>query len=58
MESFNPQWHHIFPRARLRKNQVPEERWDPFANIAGMGPSTNIRFETRSFRAHRWMSGV
>ncbi len=44
LETFNPQWHHIFPRAFLRREEVPEELWDVFANIAVLGPTTNIRF--------------
>ncbi len=47
LESFSPQWHHIFPRAFLRSRGVPEELWDVFANIAVMGPTTNIRFGAR-----------
>ncbi len=48
LESFNPDWHHIFPRAYLRQHKVSEERWDFFANIAVMSPSTNIRFGARN----------
>lgn len=52
LESFNPQWHHIFPRAYLRKERVPEEQWDVFANIAVTAPSTNIRFGARNPMAY------
>jgi hypothetical protein len=48
LERFNPDWHHIFPRAFLRRNEVHEERWDVFANIAVMSPTTNIRFGARN----------
>lgn len=44
LERFRPDWHHIFPRAYLRKHHVPEEKWDVFANIAVISPSANIRF--------------
>lgn len=44
LERFRPDWHHIFPRAYIRKHLIPEEKWDVFANIAVMAPSTNIRF--------------
>lgn len=48
LERFNPDWHHIFPRAYLRQHGIPEDRWDLFANIAVMSPSTNIRFGARN----------
>jgi hypothetical protein len=48
LERFNPDWHHIFPRAYLRQSGVVEDRWDLFANIAVMAPSTNIRFGARN----------
>ncbi len=48
LERFNPDWHHIFPRAYLRQNGISEERWDVFANIAVISPSTNIRFGARN----------
>lgn len=52
LESFNPQWHHIFPRAYLRKQKVDEELWDVFANIAVMAPTTNIRFGAKNPMAY------
>lgn len=52
LESFNPQWHHIFPRAYLRKQKVNEEIWDVFANIAVMAPTTNIRFGAKNPMAY------
>jgi len=58
LERFNPQWHHIFPRAYLRTTDVPEERWDVFANIAVLGPSTNIRFGEREPMAYLQRYGV
>ncbi len=48
LERFNPQWHHIFPRAYLKANGVPEEHWDVFANIAVLAPATNIRIGAKS----------
>lgn len=44
LERFNPDWHHIFPRAHLRKEGVDESAWNVFANIAVISPATNIRF--------------
>ncbi|MGH8543562.1 MAG: GmrSD restriction endonuclease domain-containing protein [Gammaproteobacteria bacterium] len=44
LESFSPQWHHIFPRAYLRKERIEDRLWDMFANIAVLAPTTNIRF--------------
>ena len=44
LQTFSPQWHHIFPRAYLKKEGVPEELWNYFANIAVIDPGTNIRF--------------
>jgi hypothetical protein len=32
----------------LRQNGVPEERWDLFANIAVISPSTNLRFGAKN----------
>jgi hypothetical protein len=58
LESFNPQWHHIYPRAYLRAHGVPEERWDVFANIAVLGPSTNIRFGAQDPMAYLERYGV
>lgn len=58
LESFNPQWHHIFPRAFLRREGVPEELWDSFANIAVMGPTTNIRFGAKNPMAYLERYGV
>ncbi len=52
LESFNPHWHHIFPKAYLRKEGVPEELWSVFANIAVVGPTTNIRFGARDPMAY------
>lgn len=48
LERFNPDWHHIFPRAYLRQNKIPEEKWDVFANIAVMSPSTNIKLGSKN----------
>jgi len=48
LERFNPQWHHIYPRAYLRAQRVPEEKWDLFANIAVISPTTNIRIGAQS----------
>jgi hypothetical protein len=47
LERFNPDWHHIFPRAYLRKAGLDENSWNVFANIAVVSPSTNIRFGAR-----------
>jgi hypothetical protein len=44
LEQFNPDWHHIFPRAYLKREGVVEDRWNLFANIAVISPSSNIRF--------------
>jgi hypothetical protein len=44
LKRFNPDWHHIFPRAYLRKEHIREELWNVFANIAVVAPKTNIRF--------------
>lgn len=52
LESFSPQWHHIFPRAYLRKEKVNEDQWDVFANIAVMAPTTNIRFGAKNPMAY------
>ena len=48
LERFNPQWHHIYPRAYLRAQHVPEEKWDLFANIAVISPTTNIKIGAQS----------
>jgi len=47
LERFSPDWHHIFPRAYLRKSGLDEDSWNLFANIAVVSPSTNIRFGAR-----------
>jgi hypothetical protein len=52
LERFSPDWHHVFPRAYLRKQGVPEDRWDLFANIAVISPSANIRFGARNPMAY------
>jgi hypothetical protein len=52
LERFNPDWHHIFPRAHLRNEGVVESAWDVFANIAVMSPSTNIRFGAKNPMAY------
>lgn len=44
LERFSPQWHHVFPRAYMKKQGIPEELWNYFANIAVIDPGTNIRF--------------
>ncbi len=48
LERFNPQWHHIYPRAYLNKQHVAAERWDLFANIAIIAPTTNIKIGDKS----------
>ncbi len=48
LERFNPQWHHIYPRAYLNKQHVAAERWDLFANIAVIAPTTNIKIGDKS----------
>lgn len=48
LEQFNPQWHHIHPRAFLRDGGVPEAKWDHFANIAVIAPTTNIKMGAKS----------
>lgn len=48
LERFNPHWHHIFPRAYLRNEEVPEDLWNLFANIAVIAPTTNVRFGAKS----------
>jgi hypothetical protein len=48
LERFNPQWHHIYPRNYLKNEGVPEEKWDRFANIAVISPTTNIRIGAKS----------
>lgn len=52
LECFRPDWHHIFPRAYLRRHGIPEERWDVFANIAVISPSSNIRFGSKNPMAY------
>jgi hypothetical protein len=52
LERFSPDWHHIFPRAYLRKQGVPEDRWDLFANIAVISPAANIRFGAKNPMAY------
>jgi hypothetical protein len=48
LERFNPHWHHIFPRAYLRNEEVAEDLWNLFANIAVIAPTTNVRFGAKS----------
>jgi len=48
LQRFNPQWHHIHPRAYLKAEGVPEEEWDRFANIAVIAPTTNIKIGAKS----------
>ena len=43
LERFNPHWHHIFPRAYLRNEEVAEDLWNLFAIIAVIAPTTNVR---------------
>jgi hypothetical protein len=48
LEAFNPDWHHIFPRAYLRDQGIPEERWNVFANIAVIDPASNKGFSAKA----------
>ena len=43
LDGFSPDWHHIFPRAYLRENEIPEKDINLMANIAVVRPETNIR---------------
>jgi hypothetical protein len=52
LERFNPNWHHIFPRAYLRRMEIPEDLWDVFANIAVVSPGTNIKFGAKDPMAY------
>lgn len=52
LERFNPQWHHIYPRAFLKAQGIPEDQWDLFANIAVIAPTTNIRIGAKSPAAY------
>lgn len=52
LERFNPDWHHIFPRAFLKSNGVPESLWDLFANIAVISPTSNIKFGAKDPMAY------
>ena len=47
LSDFRPQWHHIFPRKYLA-GKVPEEKIEALANIAVIGPSTNIRISAKA----------
>jgi hypothetical protein len=58
LERFNPQWHHIFPRAYLKAHDIPEERWDLFANIAVLAPATNIKIGAKSPVAYLEKYGI
>lgn len=40
-EGFLPEWHHIFPRAVLRKNEVSEDDANFLANITVLNEATN-----------------
>jgi len=33
LETFNPDWHHIFPKAYLRKAGIPAEHYEEFLHI-------------------------
>ena len=52
LERFDPDWHHIFPRAFLRDEGVPEERWNLFANIAVVASNTNKGFGAKPPEAY------
>lgn len=40
---FEPQWHHIFPLAVLRKAKVPEDDMHALANITVLNERTNVK---------------
>lgn len=42
LQKFNPDWHHIFPRAYLKKNLIDAEM-DSAANIAAIRKETNLK---------------
>jgi len=47
LERFDPDWHHIFPRAYLRDQEVPEDQWNHFANVAVVDGETNRGFAAK-----------
>jgi len=47
LERFDPDWHHIFPRAYLRDQEVPEDQWNHFANVAVVDGETNRGFSAK-----------
>ena len=47
LADFKPQWHHIFPRKFL-EGKVEEDRVNSLANIAVIGPSINIRINSKN----------
>lgn len=46
--AFNPQWHHIFPKAYLQSHKINDELIDALANIAVIGPTINIRISAKA----------
>jgi len=44
---FRPQWHHVFPKAYLQSHKVSDDLIDALANIAVIGPTTNIRISAK-----------
>ena len=47
LEAFRPQWHHIFPK-KFMEGKVEEEEINALANIAVIGPATNIRISAKN----------
>jgi hypothetical protein len=47
LERFDPDWHHIFPRAYLRDEGVAEDEWNRFANVAVVDGETNRGFSAK-----------
>lgn len=39
---FEPQWHHIYPRSVLRKNEYPDDKVNALANITVLNERTNV----------------
>ena len=48
LEDYNPHWHHIFPKKYLKDRGVDKDKIHAIANMAVIGPDTNIRISSKS----------
>ncbi len=56
LQKFNPDWHHIFPRAYLKKENAPLDIIDSAANIAAIRKETNLKIGKKS--PMEYMEGI